>query len=576
MEETQRHVIPLIEPPADDGPVDLLRRYPWLVGLRDGLVAFLILGSLTWMIWLSTVRSREQLQTVFTEDRTDVSEVERLRAAGYDDKGKTWEVFSVKAVKFGELQENRLESLQQLHIFKDGQINLTGQADRAAFENRVKVLHLYDNVSLIDREGSTRLLTNHLTWYENTEELRCPGAVDMRIEENHIIADSLYADRDLTHLEFIGSVRMYLRGIERPNLLTREGILDPEDAKPGEDDDKEGLWVAAEYVYYDKTTRQATCYPYVPATALRRWRIGAFQPASQRLLRPENKDRNPLMVELEAVEEYLAGQEKSAEEIDRFYGPLIPQPLIERRERQVFAWQKNKRLFADLLDIDMKAKRLEPRRDVLFYAESLEDRVKKDAKKAARAIAKETTSLYGDQMRVWWKQGLVEAWGGVEAVQKDKRLTARYIINHDEIGVMEADGEVVIHQASGDWMAKAGLLEEVEEERAREDARKATTIYCDAAMSYTEPGYLYCVGQVKVVQKDQRAWAEYGEYHDRDEWITLKGNVDFSNTKGERIDADELRLFLDVRRYEVYQARKVTVEMPEKYARKIDEAREEE
>jgi len=575
MQDISRPIIPLLEPPQEDGQVDLFRRHPWLLGLRSGALAFAIIGGLTYLIWLSTIRSQEQLKTVFTEDRSDISEVEGLRAVGYDDKGKTWEVFSLKATRMSDTKQNLIEDLQELHIFKDGQINLTGQADRAEYENARKILHLYDNVSLVDREQSTKLLTNHLTWYENTEELRCPTSVDMRIEDNHIIADSLYADRDLIHMEFIGNVRMYLRGVEKPNLLTREGILDPEDAEAPEEDNKDGLWVAAAYVQYDKETRKATCFPYIPANAKRKWKIDEFDFPSQRLNQIDPAAGDILQQQVDSVEEYLNSGEKKAEEIDVLFGPKIPEPLIERRDRQVFAWQKTKRLFSDRLDIDMKAKRLDPRRDVLFFAESLEDRVQSDAKKAAKAIAKETTSLYGEQMRVYWKTGLVEAWDGVEAVQKDKRLTADYIINQDKIGVMQADGHVVIHQASGDWMASAGLLDDVTEEKARTDARKPTTIYCDAAMSYTEPGYLYCVGNVKVVQVEQRAWADIGEYHDTDEWLTLTGHVDYSNSKGEQIDADELKMFMDIERYEIYQGRKVVLEMPEKYARKIDDAKKE-
>lgn len=573
MEETRRPVIPLLEPPAGEERLSLFRRYPWLLGMRNGLGLVLLIGGLVYMVWLSTVRSREQLETVFTDERSEASQVEQLRSVGYDKEGKTWEVFSAKAERHRRSGTSEIEDVQVLNIYKEGRINITGHADRSSYDSQRKLLNLFDNVELRDREESTRLLTNQLSWAELTEELRCPSPVDVRVEDNHIVADSMFADRDLIHLEFVGRVRMYLRGIERENLLTREGVLKPEDLEKGEEEN-EGLWVSAGYVYYDKETRRATCYPSVPANVKRRW--GLDRPA-QNL--PQTRPGRPWSQTEQVItsaEQYLrADTWREAQAIDILFGPKIPDALQERRTRQVLAWRGNKRLFADRLDIDMADKRLEPRRDAFFYAESMEDQVDADARKVSKAIAKEVTSVASDQMSIYWKKGIVEAWDGVEAYQRDKRITALHMLHHDEIAILTADGNVAIHQASGDWLAREGLLSDMEEERAREDARKPTTVYCDALLVYTEPGYMYCAGNVKVIQPEQRAWADLGEYHDGEQWMTLQGNVDYANTKGESIQAAEMRLFFDVRRYELFEAKKVTVLMPDKYARKIDEAKRE-
>ncbi|HYE77651.1 MAG TPA: hypothetical protein VEI97_06670, partial [bacterium] len=405
--------------------------------------------------------------------------------------------------------------------------------------------------------------------------LTCPDKVDVVIEDNHIVADALYADRDMTHLRFLGNVRMYVKGLEKESILTREGIVDPADAAPQKSDDgeDEGMWVAAQYIYYDKTNKVANCYPVITAQVRRE--LGLDKVTVQWRNQEEPHQVTPMERQIRTADAWLESTEnKSATEIDLLFGPSIPPALKERQERQVLAWRKDKRLFADILDIDLREKRLDPREDVFFYAADLKDRVKETSSKTARAISKETTSVAGDYMRYFWKAGLLEGWDGVEMFQRDKRLEARHLVYHEEIGIMACDGDVVIHQSSGQWMEREGLLEDVTEEKAREDAKKPTTIYCNAALLYDEPGYLYCAGDVKVVQAEQRAWSDLLEYYDAEDWVTLTGNVDYSNSKGEVVKSEALTMYLDKSVYEVFKAAEVKIQMPEKYARQIDEARE--
>lgn len=579
MEQVHTPGLPTHDLP-DDGELDTdpFRKHPWLGAARSGLMWAAIAAALIYLAVVSTVRSKEQLQDVLTPEREEINIVSDLRAVGYDDKGKTWELFSKEATEDREgARKAMVKEVQVLNIYKEGRINISGVGDRGAWDKNQRQLELFDNVSLKDTDGTTTLVTNHLRWRDQTEELMCPNKVDMVIEDNHIVADSLFADRDLTHLRFLGNVRMYVKGLEKESLLTREGIVDRADMEPqGADDGKEeeGLWVAAQYLYYDKTTKTAICYPVVTAQVERD--LGLHKVRAELDNTEGGRTADPIEHSLRKAKAWLeSAEDQEAAEVDLLFGPSIPPALKERTGRQVLAWRHNKRLFSDVLEIDLTAKRLDPTGDALFYAVDLKDRVKENANKTAKAIAKETTSMRSDYMRYFWKTGLLEGWDGVDAIQKDKRLTARHLIYHEGIGIMECDGDVVIHQTSGDWMEREGLLDDVSEDKARKDAKKPTTIYSHAALLYDELGYLYCAGDVKIVQADQRAWSDVAEFYDHEQWVTLTGNVDYNNSKGEVVKSDVLTMFLHSEIYELFNAKKVTIEMPDKYARQIDEAREE-
>ncbi|MEO7994514.1 MAG: LPS export ABC transporter periplasmic protein LptC [bacterium] len=567
MDQLQPVSIPPLIPPDETDSLGLFERNPWMRPLWGGFLWAIALCSVGLLIYISTVKSQEVIRDVFTETRSDVSTVEDLRALGYDEKGKTWEVYSEKASEERNSQQSEIKDISILNIYKDGKVNVTGRGDIGRYNKADKQLNLRDNVYLEDTDGTTTLVTQRLTWFEGSKILRCPKPVFVTIENNRIHANALYADNDMTHLEFVGDVRMFLTGLEKESLVTREGIVDQVDVAPEKDDEdaKKGMWVHAQYVYYDKTTKQATCYPFIPADAQRNFK---------RLERAA-------IVSNEPVEEWPPQPEEgdpakgAVSRADLLTGPDIPAGLQDRRDRQVLAWRENKRIFSDRMAIDLKVKRADPESDVLFFASTLSDRVKPGAKKIAKALAKDPTSMHGDHMSYYWKKGQLEAWDGVEVFQRDKRMTSNHLAYDDAIAILAADGNVVIHQASGDWLEREGILDDVTEDKAREDARKPATIYADAALAYEQPGYLYLAGNVKVVQTEQRAWGDIGEYHDGEEWILITGNVDYANTKGEVVKAEQVKLHLHDSIYEIFKGKQVRVEMPEKYSRQIEDAKAE-
>lgn len=619
---------------------ELNKKYPWVLTLKNTVIGLSIIAALAYFIVVSTNEAKKDLKDIFSEEKSEVTLVEDVLATGYDFEeiiedgvktqyfGKVWELES-RIVEEGEGGSTSVaKEIKILRIYKEGKLNLLGVGDEAEYNKNREELKMYGNVHIESEDGSTILNTETLIWSDSktNKHMSCPEPVELWVDDNHILADMMFSDKDLERIDFLGRVSMFNVGIEGENFMTREGWIDYEDVKTeGERDPDDVINVECEFVHYDKIEKYMECYPYVPHSIKKRHRSYLiredFQPIVPFVYQDsidKKKDKDELIPDSirttgmegfesifdkdgnqESIKEEEAKEVKDVEKIEESNTPddsssvdenvpsdgdnpeeetkkpkekrrkipdrvirasPIPEPFPgmfpDRLNRQVYCWKQDKKIFSNRLDINMKKKMLMPRFDVYIWAFKMDKEVKKkhdkkneDPSKMVKALAKETTEIYGDFMNVFWKTDFIDAWGGIEIRQKEKYFSSLNMVYSDELGIMQADGDVFMEQYDGEWLEREGLLEDMTDEEAKEDAKKPTEISADAMISYDEEDYVYMIGNVYIKQEDQNIISNEGEFADSEDMMIFWGNVIFRNEDGERLNANKLTLYTEENRY---------------------------
>jgi len=622
---------------------ELIKKYPWIIATKNLAIGVVVLGGLVYFTIISANEAKKNLQDIFTEEKSDITLVEDVLATGYefDEKNKLsnnrqlfsqiWELESKTVEQKADSGENIAKQIEVLKIYKEGRLNILGYGDEASYNKEREELKMTGNVRLESEDGTTKMTTDILIWRDKQKEFSCPKPVDIRIDDNHVLSDMLFGDKDMERIDFLGRVSMYVVGVEKENFLTKEGYIDLEEVKiEGERDPDDVINIECEYVHYDKTEKYMECYPYIPHTIRKKYqfylREEEFQPLSPLKYQPrteegekkeeaqgeelkflpedakstglegfedvfKNKDASGnILKESQSSNEKKSSDGKSSpeegEETARRRASIDPEPFPgmfpERLKNQVYCWKQNKKIFSNRLDIELKKNLLKPRFDAYIWAfDFSKETMKKFEKqgeepsKTLKALSKSTTEIFGDFINVFWKTDFIDSWGGVEVRQKEKLFTCENMVYSDDLGVLQADGDVFIEQFDGAWLEKEGLLEDVTDEKAKEDAKKPTKIWSDAMISYDEQDYIYMTGDVYFKQEEQNMIADEGEFSDEDDILILTGNVRYRNKDGERIDADKMTIYTEENRYIAEGTAVGRSLIPEKYEKEIKEVEKE-
>ena len=552
-----------------------------------------------------------------------------------------WELESKVVEQSSETGENIAKEIKVLKVYKEGKLNLYVNGDEAIYNKDRGELRMKGHVHLESADGSTKMDTELLIWQDSQKEFSCPQPIDVWIENNHVLADMIFADKDMERIDFLGRVSMYITGIQKENLLTREGYIDLEDVKSeGKRNPDDVINVECGYMHYDKTEKSMGCYPEVPHTIHKKYQLylreEEYQPkvplkfqggaAAGRDEKPEeikpgekyvpesakstglegfegvfNKglknEKKPLtsqngvgLINAAPSETKTPKQESASKpvEVKKEEGKKaspdeepFPGKFPDRLARQVYCWKQNKKIFSNRLDIDLKKNTMKPRFDVYIWAFNFSSEAKKkyekqkeEPSKTIKALAKDTSEIYGDFMNVYWKTDFIEAWGGIEVRQKEKFFKCDNMVYSDELAVLQADGNVYMDQLDGKWLDREGLLEDVTDEKAKEDAKKPMEIWSDAMISYDQKHYVYMTGDVYLKQKTQNAIADEAEFSDDDDMLILKGNVRYRNKDGERIDADRMTIYTEKNLYLAEGAVEGRALIPEKYEKELKKVEE--
>jgi LPS export ABC transporter protein LptC len=621
----------------------IIKKYPWLLNVKNIALLILVVSGLYYFISVSTEEAKKDLSDIFSEEKQDTTEINDVLATGYDFElvvengkknqlyGRVWQLESGKVEQGSDSNENIAKEIKILRIFKKDELNLIATGDEAVYNENNEELRMQGNIHIESEDGTTILETDTLIWHENSKELSCPKPVEIWIDDNHILADMMFSDKDMEKIDFLGRVSSYLTGFERENLATREGWVDWEDVKPkGERDENDLINVESEYLHYDKVRKYLECYPYIPHEIQKRYQLYLtrqefqpefalkFQSSFERFegkkdtetqegekFIPEvakqtgmegfegifgenklNTDKTLADKETEARKQAEAKAEELVRNRPRRASPIdepFPGKFPERLEKQVYCWKQNKKIFSNRLDVDLKAKILKPRFDVYVWAFDVKHEIKKkhdreneDPSKFMKAIANETTEMFGDYINMKWDTDFIEAWGGIEVRQKDKFFKSENMIYSDQLGLMQADGDVYMEQLDGAWLEREGLLEDMTDEDAKKHVKKPTEMTSDAMISFDEKDYVYMIGNVWVKQEDQNIISDEGEYSDEEDIMIFSGHVRFRNKDGERLDSDSLTIHTEDNRYIAEGTVTVRSLVPEEYEDDINQLEEEE
>jgi LPS export ABC transporter protein LptC len=630
---------------------DIIKKYPWIISAKNSLIGLVIILALGYFIFVSAREARKDLSNIFSEEKSEVTQVSDVLATGYDYEtadqsgdsrqlfGRVWELESGQVEESQDGRESVAKEIKILRVFKKDILNLIGHGDKAEYNKDREELKMTGNVHLESEDKTTSLDTTTLVWRDIDKGLSCPEPVDIWIEDNHILAEMMFSDKDMEKIDFLGRVSMHIVGIDKENFMTKEGWIDFADVRQeGKKDPDNMINVECEYVHYDKIEKRMECYPYIPHPVRMKYHFylqredfkagvdlkfqgedvskeegkskeelpdymkfaestglegfeGVIKPDKDKTqtgktIPPDTKAKKPESGSTGLKAENTKPSDEKKETPRRLASP-DPEPypgmFSDRLAKQVYCWKQNKKIFSNQLDINLKDKILKPRFDVYVWAFDLKKEVQKkhdeeneNPSKMMNAIAKETTEVFGDYMDISWKKNFLEAWGGVEIRQKDKYFTTDNMVYSDDLGLLQADGNVLMNQLDGEWLDKEGLLEDMTDEDAKDDAKKPVELRSNGMISYDDRDYIFMTGNVHIKQKDQNIIADEGEFSDKDDMMILMGNVKFRSEDGERLDADKLTIYTETNKYVAEGAVKVRSLVPEEYEDDLKELDNEE
>ncbi len=691
-------------------------RYTWknqlLITLRNFAVIGAIVLVLGYLIVISGEAARQELEELFVEEKRTITRIDEPVVYGYEEGAKIWELRSQVAEQEKETESSELTRIYELILFKGGEENVLIRGDQGEWDKPREKLTLFGDVEVESADGTTLLTTDRLIWEERTKTLSCPGDVDFWVEDNHIIANSLYSDDDLATIDFVGDVTMFVVGLEGENFVTREGDFPIEDIEGEQRGD--GMNVLAEYVHYDKGDRLCLCFSYIP---LRVRNMHNLDEQGHPL--PEQPEFPWTLTELLENPEYIEALQRSVAQMDltpeeRAFlegeidalpgssgeaslgemlgsawlqrgeqqdsetesGPRVPapsggtsasidisdpelfrapvetpsggapesqpagldleamgmlgpdvtrteptvgatpidvpriprsdpsmvltapdyerlegwrispdlhaelyeddpafDPRMEMRPGLVFCYRGNKKFWCEELHIYLGDHRIEGLRqaDARFRDLKDEDREPPESR-AAQAIQESPTQMISNYLVHNWRENVTEGYGRVLAIQPEKDVEADNVVYYEDADVIHAWGDVIVHQYSGEWWITSGAIEEIEEERAREDVRNPSVMAADAFLSYTRR-VSWAYGDLVFRQEEQTVKADRAQYEEDTQILILAGDVNYENENGEQISCALMTLDLYLEEYIAEGAAIARNIVPEEYRENLAEFR---
>jgi LPS export ABC transporter protein LptC len=233
-----------------------------LFGLRNFAVTAAIIIVLGYLVISSNQAARQEIESIISKEKNPITYIDEPVVYGYENGAKIWEVRSEVAKQDVQSESSELTRIYELILYKGGEENVRIRGDHGNWDKPREQLTLIGNVHVESADGTTNLDTQKLTWSEQSKTLGCPEKVDFTVEENHVIANSLYSADDLATIDFVGDVEMFVMGLEGANFITREGEFPVEDIRTRAKGD--GMNVLAQFVHYDKGDKTCECLPSIP------------------------------------------------------------------------------------------------------------------------------------------------------------------------------------------------------------------------------------------------------------------------------------------------------------------------
>ncbi len=174
--------------------------------------------------------------------------------------------------------------------------------------------------------------------------------------------------------------------------------------------------------------------------------------------------------------------------------------------------------------------------------------------KLAAAFKRDDTVVDADHMDYYTNTRNAQFDGSVHFIQKEKNATSDHAFLDNGRNTMTMDGNVVLTQIKGDWLARNGLIDASRSDRERDAAlKKKTVITGDHLVVNETTNDAVMTGQlVTVKQEGREATGQRAVYHDGKKTIVLTGNVRIAKEDGGYLTANRAVFHTNTEKFEAY------------------------
>lgn len=180
--------------------------------------------------------------------------------------------------------------------------------------------------------------------------------------------------------------------------------------------------------------------------------------------------------------------------------------------------------------------------------------IEKPDEKVGRTLAKQESTLTADKVVFGEDSEVADATGSSDkkAVisQKDKRVEAPHIVIDDGSKAVKADGGVLMHQDTGDWLLES---EQIKREAGDEDfikeVKNPLDVTGDKLEYYYDKKNLKIDGNVKAKGVDKTATSDDLSYDDTTKLLVFDKNVVMTRGEKEHLYCDRVEINTDRRTF---------------------------
>ncbi len=136
--------------------------------------------------------------------------IDQGQVLGIKDEKKEW-MIEADSISIAQDRENTLfENIRRMIIFKDEEPSLTISAQKCIANMYTKDMELSGGV-VITKEDGDYLKGERVFWHSDDERLSSNEQVELQVDNNHIIAGSFSANKEMTQLELFDGARVTMK-----------------------------------------------------------------------------------------------------------------------------------------------------------------------------------------------------------------------------------------------------------------------------------------------------------------------------------------------------------------------------
>lgn len=136
--------------------------------------------------------------------------IDQGQVLGIKDEKKEW-MIEADSISIAQDRENTLfENIREMIIFKDEEPSLTISAQKCIANMYTKDMELSGGV-VITKEDGDYLKGERVFWHSDDERLSSSEQVELQVDNNHIIAGSFSANKEMTQLELFDGARVTMK-----------------------------------------------------------------------------------------------------------------------------------------------------------------------------------------------------------------------------------------------------------------------------------------------------------------------------------------------------------------------------